>query len=237
MHYFRTLLATSFLLPVLPAQPTFDTNLENFPTVSDGHKDAPLRIMPLGASITQGMQSTDGNGYRNWLRLFMVSKGREVDMVGSKKDGNMTDNDNEGHPGFTISEVYGAWNKSAGLRPNLVLVNAGTNDCIQSKDTKHAGVRMKALIDDIFKKVPETTVILSTLVPSRDNGACARNISTQFRELVKSKHYRNARLGLADIESSLKLSDLADGTHPNDGGYKIFAGVWCTAIDKLQDKI
>ncbi|BAE55197.1 unnamed protein product [Aspergillus oryzae RIB40] len=26
-----------------------------------------LRIMPLGASITYGYQSTDGNGYRRWL--------------------------------------------------------------------------------------------------------------------------------------------------------------------------
>ena len=36
--------------------------------------------------------------------------------------------DNEGHPGWTIEQVHGAWKKSAvnGLKPNLVLINAGT---------------------------------------------------------------------------------------------------------------
>jgi hypothetical protein len=27
-----------------------------------------LRLMPLGASSTQGVNSADGNGYRKWLR-------------------------------------------------------------------------------------------------------------------------------------------------------------------------
>lgn len=35
---------------------------------ADGAADFFLRIMPLGASITQGYASTDGNGYRKHLR-------------------------------------------------------------------------------------------------------------------------------------------------------------------------
>lgn len=51
-----------------------------------------LRIMPLGASITQGYGSVDNNGYRKWLRQQLRFKGYKVNMVGSKQDGTMKDN-------------------------------------------------------------------------------------------------------------------------------------------------
>ena len=52
----------------------------------------PLRILPLGASITWGVNSASGNGYRAPLRDRLTSAGWEVDMVGTKQHGNMTDN-------------------------------------------------------------------------------------------------------------------------------------------------
>lgn len=54
-------------------------------------KDFYLRVMPLGASITQGLKSTDGNGYRRWLRAQLRYHGWKVNMVGSKQDGTMAD--------------------------------------------------------------------------------------------------------------------------------------------------
>jgi len=54
-------------------------------------KDFFLRIMPLGASITQGTQSSDNNGYRKWLRSQLRYKGWKVNMVGRKQEGTMAD--------------------------------------------------------------------------------------------------------------------------------------------------
>lgn len=51
-----------------------------------------LRIMPLGASITLGYKSTDGNGYREWLRRQLRYAGWQVDMVGSMRNGTMHNN-------------------------------------------------------------------------------------------------------------------------------------------------
>jgi hypothetical protein len=45
----------------------------------------------VGASITWGQHSQSGNGYRKPLRDELVSDGWDVDMVGSKHNGNMTD--------------------------------------------------------------------------------------------------------------------------------------------------
>jgi hypothetical protein len=54
-------------------------------------KDFYLRVMPLGASITQGYKSSDGNGYRKWLRAQLRFSGWKVNMVGSERDGTMAD--------------------------------------------------------------------------------------------------------------------------------------------------
>jgi hypothetical protein len=51
-----------------------------------------LRIMPLGASITQGYKSSDNNGYRKVLREQLRHAGWPVNMVGSLSDGTMHDN-------------------------------------------------------------------------------------------------------------------------------------------------
>jgi hypothetical protein len=52
----------------------------------------PLRILALGASITWGLKSTSGNGYRKPLRDKLRSGAWEVDMVGTKVNGDMLDN-------------------------------------------------------------------------------------------------------------------------------------------------
>ena len=50
-----------------------------------------LRVMPLGASITEGVASSDGNGYRNHVRDVLRFNGWKVNMVGSKQNGRMKD--------------------------------------------------------------------------------------------------------------------------------------------------
>lgn len=62
-----------------------------------GAGDFWLRIMPLGASITQGVASSDGNGYRKHLRDQLRFAGWDVNMVGSKRDGTMRDRVSKAH--------------------------------------------------------------------------------------------------------------------------------------------
>lgn len=76
---------SSYSNATLPNQP--GTNLSRRVT-----KDEYLRILPLGASITQGVGSSTGNGYRKPLRDKLRSEGWLVNMVGTKQDGNMVDN-------------------------------------------------------------------------------------------------------------------------------------------------
>jgi hypothetical protein len=45
-------------------------------------KDFWLRVMPLGASITQGIHSSDDNGYRKWIREQLRWEGWQVNSEG-----------------------------------------------------------------------------------------------------------------------------------------------------------
>ncbi|KAK4450304.1 integrin alpha N-terminal [Podospora aff. communis PSN243] len=194
-----------------------------------------LRIMPLGASITEGVGSSDGNGYRKWLRSQLRWKGWQVNMVGSKQNGNMADKDNEGHPRWIISQVHhNAFLKSVWMMPNLVIINVGTNDCSGQIDTGNAGVRMKAMIDDIFRLIPGVTVILTTLARSRNHDACAFAVSSQYRNVVSS-YPSGTRIALADLYAEMLHSELhPDGIHPNDAGFKVFAGIIWRAIRTVE---
>ncbi|KAK3372649.1 carbohydrate esterase family 3 protein [Podospora didyma] len=205
-------------------------------------RNFPLRLMPLGASITQGAQSSDDTGYRKLLRTQLRWKGwNVVNMVGSLQTGNnFKDNDHEGHGGWTINRVRtDAWPTAQKLKPNLVLVNVGTNDC-DDNDASASGPDMEKLIDDIFLGVPDVTLIVSTLARSRDHGACAAAASQAYRDVVAKSKYAGKRLGLADFYNAHTLAEhisTADGKHPNDAGYRIFAAVWYDAITKIESKI
>lgn len=52
----------------------------------------PLKIMPLGASITAGFKSEDGNGYRETLYNHLTSKKWNFEFVGSIDNGTMKNN-------------------------------------------------------------------------------------------------------------------------------------------------
>ena len=198
-----------------------------------------LRIMPLGASITEGAaSSSDGTGYRKWLRAQLRSVGWPVNMVGSKQAGRLADRDHEGHPGWTIDEVVGAWRNAKYMKPNVVLINVGTNDCLRNIDTDNAGNRLKVLTDDIFNSVDGVTVIISTLARSRDNDRCASAVSAQYRDLVRDYRRAGRRAGLADLNAGMSLSHLSgDGIHPTDEGYKFFADLWWRSIHRAEPNL
>ena len=196
----------------------------------------PLRIMPLGASITFGIRSSNGNGYRQDLRKKITAFGNPVNMVGSHPNGTMKDNENEGWPGFVIDEVHDKSNQNVPItKPNLVLINAGTNDALQNRDVANAGARMTSMINDIFKQSPQATVVLSSLIPNRNPDAQARavQINSQYDNVVNTLRGQGRQIVFADMQSAAgpTIADITDdGTHPTDAGYVKMANVWMDAI-------
>lgn len=202
--------------------------------------------MPLGASITYGQGSSDGNGYRGVLRARLIAgyHGNAVNMVGSRRAGTMRDSDVEGWPGFRIAEVHAKARASVpAWKPNVVLVNAGTNDATQGWSVGSAGQRMEDMIRDLWAMSPRAVVVLSTLLVNTKNAESARNVAAinrQFGEVVKrlgGGKQEGKRIVLVDMqgEDGPGREDLADDTHPNDEGYRKMANVWMKGLVAASD--
>ena len=88
-----------------------------------------LRILPLGDSITFGIESPDGNGYRQHLQN-QLRRHRKINAVftGSERNGTMPNNHMAGWSAKTIHEVGELMGTSLEQGADVVLLHLGTND-------------------------------------------------------------------------------------------------------------
>lgn len=198
-----------------------------------------LRLMPLGGSVTYGVGSSDGNGYRKALKDLLLAQGYQVRFVGSRKSGSMENNDNEGWRGYRLDQIATkARNSVATLGPNVFTINAGSNDCLQDYQLDTFGTCMSDTLDYLWQASPLSTIILSTLLVSADKKVNSRVlfVNSQIRDLIESKAAEKRKIVLAEMYSAQgpELNDLVDGTHPHDAGYKKMAEIWFNAIQQAR---
>lgn len=197
--------------------------------------------MALGASVSFGTGSTTGNSYRKDLQDLLVSKGMTVTYVGTRANGNFPDNAVEATGGFKIDQIAAAANKAVPMfKPNLILVDAGTNNCNKGGEVPDAGANVTALINNIYQQSPESTVILTSILANKvpEQDACRVKINEQYAALATQFQQSGARFALVDMRSSDApgLDDLADLRHPNDAGYVKMANVWMKGIQDVVSK-
>ncbi|KAM0544829.1 hypothetical protein ACHAPJ_011660 [Fusarium lateritium] len=212
-------------------------------------KSLELRILGLGASIMSGVGSSTENGCRKYLRDALRLDGYPVNMVGSLKKGTIKDNDHEAVPGDVLTQVLARVPNSIEYKPNIVIINAGTNDANTPVDPSRAGRRMNDILDALWQAdgMSETCIFVSTLIPT-DNANGAKNqgtINDQYRTLVLTRAKEGKCIFLADMWPqgqqwfNLDKDYLAGETpkvHPNDGGHAKMAAVFYNAINKALDR-
>lgn len=198
---------------------------------------APLRIMSLGASVTFGTGSSTGNSYRKDLRDMLVGAGQTVNFVGESTNGNFTNRQVEATGGFVISQIADSANRAVPqFMPNLVLMDAGTNNCNDGGVVPDAGANVTAMINNVFAQSPNSTVILTSIlvnkVPAQD--ACRVDINNQYAALATQMTAQGAKLIMVDMRTpdGPTVADLADQRHPNDVGYQKMATVWFQGIQQ-----
>ena len=193
--------------------------------------------MPLGGSVTFGIGSSDRNGYRKSLLEMLLSRNYEASMVGSRKSGSMDNNDHEGWRGYGIEQILSKAKMSLDVvSPNVFLINAGSNDCIQDFELESFGGRMDCLVEYLWQTSPHSTIILSTLLVNLDKDVDSRvlHINDQIEDLRERKAVQHKRMILVDMHSpeGPQVEDLVDGTHPNDIGYRKMANIWLGGIQE-----
>lgn len=98
---------------------------------------------------------------------------------------------------------------------------------------------MDDLLDRLYKDIPETTIILSTLLPSKRVPKTAAKISAQYRTIVEQRQNASQRIVLADMsqgDDALTTNELIDKTHPTGFGYSKMAYIWWNAIQEAESK-
>jgi lysophospholipase L1-like esterase len=192
----------------------------------------PVRILPLGASITYGYEY---GSYRAPLWDLLAADGYAIDFVGSLSAGpdSLPDRDHEGHRGWRIAQIE---ERAAGWvqehDPDIVLLHIGTNDLIGGASAQESASSMGTLLDTLTAAKAEMTVIVSTLIPLHEGDATWRQTNAAFTELVAQRAAAGDRVMLADMaDGGPQAGDqIPDGVHPNGEGYALMAQVWHPAV-------
>jgi lysophospholipase L1-like esterase len=191
--------------------------------------DAPLRIMPLGDSITVGVGSPGKNGWRADLQRRLRDAGVSADFVGSENEGTSGDLDHEGHGGWTIERIAGIVDRSlATYEPDVVLLHAGTNNITRSDDPVAAAGKLSALIDRIQARVPHAEIYVAKIIGTAVASEVPANRA--YNALIPGVvEEKGPQVHLVD-QSTVNGLDIYDAHHPNEFGYRKMAYTWYEAM-------
>jgi len=200
----------------------------------------PLRIMPLGDSITYGA-STAG-GYRLPLYVSLTNAGYNVDYVGTRNDNGaagLPDSDHEGLSGWTIGQLDSNiidW-LFAINDPDVVLLHIGTNDSGGGNAFTNAVDRLDNLVSKIATNRPNANIIVTSLMPRGEPNNAA--ITNYFNPYIPGKVAAQRALGrkvfFLDMHAYLTTNDMYDTPplHPSATGYAKMAAAWYASITNI----
>ncbi|NUT47461.1 MAG: SGNH hydrolase [Saccharothrix sp.] len=205
--------------------------------VGTAQADSGVKVMPLGDSITDGFNVPGGYRVELWNKL--VAGGRTVDFVGSMANGpsSLGDRNHEGHSGWTIAQINNnitTWLST--YAPRTILLHIGTNDMYGS-DPAGAPQRLSSLVDRITTLAPNADLFVATITPLSSFDSAVRTFNATIPGMVQSKVNAGKRVHLVDMYRALTTADLADGVHPNAGGYAKMATAWHNALMSVPGSI
>jgi hypothetical protein len=213
---------------------------------------APVRIMPLGDSITVGKSSgvddvTRQISYRKNLWDNLLAGGRSINYVGSLINGEAYpgfDPDHEGHSGWRDDQIAlniydnGGENWLANTPPDVILLHIGTN-ALNSSPTDVENILNEI---DQYEANHNTTVIV--ILARIINMVPVNAIVTQFNDnvfsMAQSRINNGDKIILVDMENRAGLiyniqptGDMWDSLHPFASGYTKMANVWLNALNGI----
>jgi lysophospholipase L1-like esterase len=233
------LVTTMGLIDPLDAFSTDESNQSALqrPAVAPA-QSGPIRIMPLGDSITEA--SSGFGSYRYYLWRELAREGFAVDFVGSMTGtgGEASaaaefDSDHEGHPGWRADEVAARiedWARTA--RPDLVLLHLGTNDLAQRQPPSDVIQDLTTIVDRLRVVNPHIHILLAQIIPMRTDGPPdVLELNEAISALAAATSIVASPVECVDQFTGFDQAGMTwDGIHPNREGNKRIATIWREAL-------
>ena len=212
----------------------------------------PLKIMPLGDSITRGCCLTDMNcdlGYD--LSIKLAQEGYDVEIVGSQEHPNSLcsdpntptsfDRNHEGHYGKSTewlkNNVSGFLQQNS---PDVVLLHIGTNDLrgASPDDIPDIVSHLRATLETIHSfsvnNSKDIVIFVALIINQKPANSLVSEYNAALAEMVRGRIEQGYPTILVNMETGAGLdyqSDISDNfqpfqLHPNAAGYTKMADLW-----------
>ncbi|WP_309062491.1 GDSL-type esterase/lipase family protein [Streptomyces sp.] len=231
----RGLLAALLLLPLGAALA---------PGAAAAPRATPVRIMPLGDSITGSPGC-----WRAVLWNRLLDAGHtDIDFVGTLREQGCAlahDGDNEGHGGELVTHVADRDllpGRLAATRPDIVVMHFGTNDVWSSVSPDRILAAYTELVTQMRASNPDMRVLVAQLIPMNPTGcaACAQRVAdfnARIPAWAEATSTSRSPVTVVDQWTGFDTAtDTYDGVHPNAAGDEKIAARWFPALSALLEE-
>ncbi len=206
--------------------------------VPEASAAAPVRVMPLGDSITGSPGC-----WRATLWNRLQSSGlTDVDFVGTLPPqgcGVAHDGDNEGHGGFLATAVADqnqlvGW--LASTRPDVVMMHFGTNDVWSNRSTDVILAAFSKLVDQMRASNANMRILVAKIIPMGTSqcpecGQRVVSLNNAIPAWAASKTTGQSPITVVDQWTGFNTAtDTYDGVHPNAAGDQKMSDKWYPAL-------
>jgi hypothetical protein len=127
-------------------------------------------------------------------------------------------------------------------KPDLILLEIGTNDFLQNVDLPHINNRITALVEKLHALCPNAKILIAGAIPVNNNPGFNFEIKAYNEYIEKTLVPAHAYTQYVDLFSAFlhpdgtTISDYfgTDNIHPNAKGYPVIAAGWAKAIEQMK---
>lgn len=207
----------------------------------------PIRIMPLGDSITRGHNSGVSElekqvSYRRDLWHSLHSSGYQVDFVGRLTNGEYYrpldgfDPNHEGRSGFQDRQIANnIYNWLTSNPAHVILLHIGTNELNPDPgDVEH-------ILNEIDRYDESITVVLARIVNRQTYSSMTTEFNNNIEAMARARIADGDKILIVDMENGAGIDysqyppgDMWDDVHPYATGYTKMAQVWHNTLAEFM---
>ena len=182
-------------------------------------KAAPLKILALGSSLTQGYGLPPGTEFPVVLQTELKQAGAEAVVI------------NAGVSGDTSAGGLARLDWSLADHPDAAIVELGSNDALRGLPPSETERNLSAILEKL--KAAHVPVLLCGMEAPRNLGSdYAKEFDPIYARLAKKYDVLLYPFFLDGVAMNAKLNQ-EDGMHPNPAGVKIIVARMLPYVEKL----